>query len=354
MRKVISCLLATVLLVFCIVPITASAADPLTIEAEKITIVPTLDGTITEKEWGKPFYDGDPSADSVMILPADIKSSIVPKNIKLYVRWTDSDLYIGAVVEHQTYFNNYTGSKIWEADSFELDICVDSTNQAARWRTNTGYSTTDGKTYSYVYGIPNNSKDGVDGTELVRSKGRGTGVSVAGLKDKTVTYEMSFPWSYFGAGATIKTGHSLKVNFQFYLADGTKSSTYFENSTYLGSVYYGNKDGNNKGQYPVVKLIAEKNPPKVTSTAPVSSDEPESSKPAGVTVHDAPSSQTEVSSQASVSSETVTETAPTESLVEENNDEENGGFPLWAVIVIAVVGVVAIAAVTVLVLRKKK
>ena len=50
--EIISCLLSVVLLLFCIVPITASAADPLTVEAEKITIVPTLDGAITEKEWG--------------------------------------------------------------------------------------------------------------------------------------------------------------------------------------------------------------------------------------------------------------------------------------------------------------
>jgi len=45
---------------------------------------------------------------------------------------------------------------------------------------------------------------------------------------------------------------------------------------------------------------------------------------------------------------------PSPGATSESDEENDGGFPLWAVIAIAVVGVAVIAAVTVLVLHKKK
>jgi len=348
MKRILSVFLLVALLAVCTVPVSmsVSAAERISIKSEKITIAPTIDGKITQKEWGKPFVSDDPANNSQFYATSGVDEKLFPDKIELYIRWDDTNLYVGGIVTDSNYYNDYTNVSLWMGDSFAVDICVSEDNSDSRWRTNSAFSTRDNKTYSYLYGVPNANKDGIVIRETPRTQSAGNGYTVATKEGNTVTYEMVFPWSFYGADATIKVGHKIAVNFQFHLADGSKGE---DDSTYLGYLIYATKDGNDKRMFPSIELIAEKNPPKVSSAAP------ESSESVGITVPEASSSETEVSSQTSVSSETVTDTASTESSVEDKSDEENdGGFPLWAVIAIAVVGVAVIAAVTVLVLHKKK
>lgn len=272
MRKWIGCLLAVVMLFTCAAA--ASAEDRIEVAAKKIATAPTIDGVITEAEWGAPFVTLKPTDDEVMMGDGEKEALMdkLPTDIKLYVRWDDNNLYVGAQVTDKTHFNTFTGNSIWEGDSFELDFGVSTANQAARWRTNTGLSTADNKTYSYIYGKPNAALDGVDGFDADR-KGE---AKVARSGDVT-TYELTFPWKdYAPTDADIKEGYSLILNFQFHIADG---STGADNSKYLGCIRYGTPDADNKVQYPLIKLAAaDGNAPTVEPTT-VPDTKPTTAKP---------------------------------------------------------------------------
>ena len=128
-------------------PASAAAGDPLVIQAEKITIAPTLDGKISSGEWGTPIFSGDPTKSRDKIYYSDAtNTALIPTNIKMYLRWDDTNLYFAAVVTETSHWNDHTGFDCWKADSIQVDICVSDKNQAARWRTNTAVSTKNGLT----------------------------------------------------------------------------------------------------------------------------------------------------------------------------------------------------------------
>jgi hypothetical protein len=213
MKKAISFILIFTVLLTMSFSISAFAEEPIGVSAEKITVAPTLDGSVTESEWGKPFFEGNPKNSDKFYIAETTRAAAIPENIKFYVRWDDKNLYVAAVVTHKVYFNNLNGSQIWQGDSLELDIAGSAENQKWRWRTNTGLATTDNGVYSFVYGTPNATGNGVEGTELPWVDNSVLyGRSAAALNGKTVTYELAFPWEYYGRYFKVKEGLKIAIN----------------------------------------------------------------------------------------------------------------------------------------------
>ena len=255
MRKAIRLLIivqAIVVLMSTVTLVNAEDSSALEITAKKINTPPTIDGVISEGEWGEPFFDGDCS-DERIVKPTSLPSSLFPTHLTIYVRWDETNLYVASQVTDPSYFNSHVGIDIWKGDSFAVDICVDPELQFVRWRTNTGYSTTHNLTYSYVYGIPNPSWTGINGLEIERGPELETGNSAASLSGNVATYELTFPWSYFKALYTVKPGSRVAVNFQNHIANGDKGT----DSTYLGYIRYGTVDANGAAVYPIVILAEE-------------------------------------------------------------------------------------------------
>lgn len=230
-------------------------AQNIKIEAKNIENAPTLDGIISEGEWGEPIFSGSPLDENApFFIPESINKELIPTDIKIYVTWDNECLYVAAVVTDPLHWNGNVGADCWMGDGLQIDICVNDTNKKSKWRTNTAYSTVDGNTYAYVNSVPNAAQDGYEfaGDPPKTDAPYYYGCAKASLNGNTVTYETSYPWVLYGNRATIEAGHSVLVNIAFYVADGTKGEGEGA-TTYLGYIAYGNSvDG--KINYPLLVL----------------------------------------------------------------------------------------------------
>ncbi len=227
------CLLLTAAFSF-----TVSAAEyPLQRDIEYTKYPIKLDGTITEKEWGKPLFSGDPSAAEGFYVPEKLKDSLVPKDIKVYVRWDKLNLYIGAEVEYKDFWNEHTKTDIWMGDSLEIDVCVSPDNQGSRWRTNSGYSVPDARGYSYIFGEPD--IDQIKYVDYIAERRSSyLGQTEITLEGNTAVYEGTFPWTAYGNNRAIGNGQMFAVNIAFFMSDGSKNALP-EMGTFNGSVSVG-------------------------------------------------------------------------------------------------------------------
>lgn len=257
-KKIICITAAIMLLAMAAVLPTSAVENRHFVEAKEIKTAPTLDGVITEAEWGSPIIDAA-YTDPAFFYSSTLTAEQLPSNIKFYVCWDAENLYIGAQITDPKHANPHKELDIWYGDSLEIDICVSDTNQASRWRTNTGLSSVDNKVYSYVYNQPNMTFDGMIGDNANRVNSDYAGHSAAALKDNVVTYELVYPWNYYDIGNEIKDGHFLLVNFMIYIADGSLSAegTSFPGTTYLGSLTYATKDNDGSTLFPLVKLVGD-------------------------------------------------------------------------------------------------
>ncbi|MBQ8141187.1 MAG: hypothetical protein IJ038_05795 [Clostridia bacterium] len=249
MKKLLKIFVCAMTVIMLFSAVSVSAADRHQLEAQYIGTAPTIDGVITEAEWGTPFIDAS-YTDTKFYYASTLYTAILPTNVKYYVRWDATNLYIGAQVTDATHSNPHVSKDIWYGDSLQIDICAKNDDQAARWRTNTGLSTADNKTYSWTYNKPNSAKTGLSNVNSARN-----GSAVVAREGTVTTYELTFPWSYYRSDATIKNDFSLLINFQLYLADGSLAAdgTSFPGTTFLGSLTYGVKDGDSV-LYPLVTL----------------------------------------------------------------------------------------------------
>ncbi len=236
--------------------LTAGAkAERVGLTAEFIGAAPTLDGSITEEEWGDPVAVFTPqdahaviSLESVAAADQDKAMAALPEKVSLYLRWDKTKLYAGVQVVDEKHHNPATQKPYdtWIGDSLEFDVGINLDNQAIRWRNNFAL-TADGKQYGLVYGKP--SADGVEGVEE-----RVDGSFAIKRDGKTTTYEIAFNWSAYAApGATIGAGYKLYVNPQLHIADGETRGTGQGYEDYLGFMRYGTKDGEST-LFPLVTL----------------------------------------------------------------------------------------------------
>ncbi len=227
------CLLLTAAFSF-----TVSAAEyPLQRDIEYTKYPVTPDGAITEKEWGKPLFSGDPTTAEGFYVPEKLNDSLVPKDIKVYVRWDELNLYIGAEVEYKSFWNQQKKTDIWMGDSLEIDVCVSPDNQGSRWRTNSGYSVPDARGYSYIFSEPD--PDQIKYVDYIAERRSSyIGQSAVTLEGNTAVYECTFPWTAYGNNRAIGNGQMFAVNIAFFLSDGSKNALP-EMGTFTGSVSVG-------------------------------------------------------------------------------------------------------------------
>ena len=298
-------------LLMAIMLITASGladSQNVKIEAKNIKTAPTLDGIISEGEWGDPIFSGSPLDDNApFFIPESVKPELIPTDIKIYVTWDEECLYVAAVVADPLHWNGNVGADCWMGDGLQIDICVNDTNQKSKWRTNTAYSTVDGNTYAYVNSVPNVAQDGFEfaGDPPKTDAPFYYGCAKASLNGNVVTYETSYPWVFYGNRAKIEAGHSVLMNLTFYLADGTKGNQEGD-TTLLGYISYGNSV-DDKLNYPLLVLDGEE-----------------------------------------IGGQSLQTQAPT---TDPENNDGNGGALIW---VLVLAGVVMIAVAVLLVIRAKK
>ncbi|MBO5200523.1 MAG: hypothetical protein J6B93_04500, partial [Clostridia bacterium] len=190
-------LLLTLCLIFAVAGpcLTVSAAEyPIQKEIDYVKNPVVLDGKITEKEWGKPIFGGDPTKTEGFSVPDGLDTSQIPKNIEVYVCWDNDNFYVGAVVEYKSFWNGHKHQDIWMGDSLNVDICVAEDNQDSRWRTVNGYSDTEGRGFSYITAEPDAHQKQYEWITIERGDSF-LGETEITKNGNTVVYECTFPWS---------------------------------------------------------------------------------------------------------------------------------------------------------------
>ncbi len=349
MNKLIKIVTALLIVIMCL-SASAFADARVTVEATKVQSAPTIDGVISQGEWGEPIFSGSPLDENApFYIPDSVKSDLIPTNIKIYVTWDADCLYVAAEVTDPLPWNGNVGAECWMGDGLQLDICVSDTNQKSRWRTNTAYSTADGNTYAYVNSVPNAAQDGFEfaGDPEKTNAPFYYGSAKATLNGNTFIYETSYPWIFYGNRATIEAGHSVLMNIAFYVADGTMGD---DGSTYRGYIAYGNTvDG--KLNYPLLVLSDE-----TIIGLPAESQEP-ITKPDNT--DNVPTAQPDsTASQVTTTQPDNTDSAPTvqpDSTVSQvpSQPENTSDLEVIAIVFVAV-AVVAVAVAALLVFRSKK
>ena len=101
----------------------ASAKEPEeepSYEAMKITTAPTIDGVITEEEWGAPFLSFDQNTERCY---QDFHDGYVKLSATLWIRWDETYLYIGLTSPEPDgqYCSDIPG-RSWDGDSLQIAI----------------------------------------------------------------------------------------------------------------------------------------------------------------------------------------------------------------------------------------
>lgn len=253
MRKIIVALLIGTMLAS-MLAVSAAAADRFVVKAPKIDVAPVIDGVVTEKEWGKPFYSGETEGSEFFTGVSDTaKSAVYPANVDLYTRWDENNLYIAAVVTENTFINNGSGAGGWNGDSMEIDIVGEGLAQAVRCRTNLSVNSKTGVCNAYYFHKINAAMDGRDEYTVPFSAENSTS-GVAKADGNVVTYEWAFGWDFTQQYSDIKEGFKCLVNYQFHCTDDGVTVEYMN---------YCNRDDQDAKQYPEVVLTAA---PKVETT----------------------------------------------------------------------------------------
>lgn len=160
--KILKTVFVIVAVLVCLTVNVSADTQRLELKAARVDTAPTIDGVITQQEWGDPIFDGSPKDSSLFFIPESVKDELIPTNIKIYLTWDDDCLYIAAEVTETLHWNGNVGADCWMGDGVQIDICVNNTNQSSKWRTNTAHSTVDGNTYAYVNSVPDAAQEGYE------------------------------------------------------------------------------------------------------------------------------------------------------------------------------------------------
>ena len=197
MKKILSVLLAFVLFL--------SLASNVLAAEHAVNGLPavTLDGVITEEEWGKPIFSGvdkakatDGSVDSLMTYWDFDPSYAGGESIDLYVNNDSVNLYFGLVVHDTTPDASSDGANLWQHQNFTFTFSYSAPDttvphiefEGYQYEQYTGYRIgmlADGSLKSECLSL------GVDPVEL--TAGRDYAV-VYDEAAKTMTYEVAIPY----------------------------------------------------------------------------------------------------------------------------------------------------------------
>lgn len=226
------------------IPFLVGAEEPRpAFNAESIAVPPTVDGAITEAEWGAPVVTFTPNSKNTVInlestSDADQAAAkkALPSEAKLYLRWDIKYLYVGLQVTDDVYYNPNTDDKAWAGDSFECDIGANLDDQSVRFRTNIALSQSDGKTYANVYNKPNYGY-----AAMMEAFDPISGECKAARSGNVTTYEIAYLWADYTKSGSADAGYQFYLNSQIHVANGTLHGTESGFEAYLGYMRYGVK-----------------------------------------------------------------------------------------------------------------
>lgn len=225
------------------------------INVNKFSTVPTIDGIVSEGEWGSPVASITPSSEYYLKYLEEANGqntdSVIPSKIELYLGWTLSNLYVALEVTDSTHYNPFEGADCWMGDSFEFDIGVNLNNQNVRFRNNIALGNNN-TVYAIIFNrpsedlssmVPTSNDVPVPGNYRVTRSGNVT------------TYELELPWSTFSPTGTVSAGYKFYFNTQVHVSDGVMKGTGDGYEDYLGMVRYGTEDSNGKTLFALLTLV---------------------------------------------------------------------------------------------------
>ena len=276
--KKIFCLALTVMFVISAIAVFNVSAADVTGSAKKAATAPTIDGTITEQEWGQPVltmtkanYSGwfmDPVPDADM--------PYMPEGADIYVTWTDTGLYLGAVVHDPNHLNSHPiGGDNWNGSAVEFDVGFNLSNQTDRNR-NTFALNSSNQCTGYMY----RQEVGVNGATTANQNDAADTKATykVARSGEYTTYEVYFKWSDITPNGVPSAGD--KMWFVPQLIGAEKSA----GSGSVGSFCYGNKDGGNTvfNQFALADAngsVPTSSPTETSATASSSTTSTEASNP---------------------------------------------------------------------------
>lgn len=117
MKKLLAIALVCVMAAALVVPMSAVSADP--VNALYFNVAPTIDGAITEEEWGAVTVDVKPGAAAVYHTDASAKDTTA----KVWIRWDDANFYLGVVAPDTDGHALLAGeSSLWNGDVIQFGL----------------------------------------------------------------------------------------------------------------------------------------------------------------------------------------------------------------------------------------
>ena len=188
----------------------------------------TLDGKVTEGEYGKPIWEIDPYYELANYEQFDSPLD-VDVTAKVYMMYDAENLYIGVVVDSP---NHYLPNKdsLWRYDSIQVNvISVDPTSDlivgSNYWDfVVNGQSSTDNVFRQYGFGVTNDGES-VPVKYMGQAEMKAETVCIRDDANQTTTYEAKIPLSECGKdGETIKGEKGTVVGISVSINQGTEEA----------------------------------------------------------------------------------------------------------------------------------
>ena len=199
--------------------------DDYGITVNKIETAPTIDGVVTEEEWGTPVWDVD--EDNKYWSYSSFEKDNYYATAKVYVRCDDKNLYFAVVVDspyHYCPLDSSGAGNMYSYECIQVNV-VDQSPLSDYMLENFDYvANAKAATEGHIrqYGFAASSNEGNETLSVVwmakddaAKKFTGECKVVRNDDDKTTTYEVAIPWAEIGldkVDSGTEFGFSISIN----------------------------------------------------------------------------------------------------------------------------------------------
>lgn len=200
------------------------AVDEYGITVNKIETAPTIDGVVTEDEWGTPVWDVD--EDNKYWSYSSFEKNNYYATAKIYARCDDKNLYFAVVVDspyHYCPLDQSGAGGMYSYECIQVNV-VDQTPLSDYMLENFDYAVNNkAATEGHIrqYGFAASSNEGNETLSVVwmaaadQAKFTGNCKVVRDEDNKATTYEVSIPWAEIGldkVDSGTEFGFSISIN----------------------------------------------------------------------------------------------------------------------------------------------
>ena len=205
------------------------------LDAHIKNVTATVDGSVTEDEYGKPIWEIEPDSDIANY--EQFAKLNVEVTAKVYMTYDAENLYLGVVVDSPNHYlpDDQTGS-LWRYDSIQINVLSISPTDdyfmnSANWNFGTGggktqQAQTDNIFRQYGVGVTDTGKDANQlycGDASIKFGGKNVSKRDDGAQ--TTTYEVSIPLSECGKkGETIEGKKGTTIGVSISVNQGDKDT----------------------------------------------------------------------------------------------------------------------------------